>query len=155
MKDIIGYEGLYAITSCGKVWSYRSKKFLSAGGKTYKHVVLQKDGIRKNFLVHRLVAEAYLPNPNNYPIINHKDCNPANNSILNLEWCSQEYNYNYGNHIEKIALSNSIAVYCVELDKTFTGACEASRQLNINQSNITSCCKGRRNSAGGYHWRYA
>lgn len=157
MKDIIGYEGLYAVTSCGRVWSYRSQKFLSAGksGSGYWMVSLYKNGERKQYLIHRLVAEAYLPNPNNLLQVNHKDCNTEHNHINNLEWCSSQYNHDYGNHNEKVAKANSIAVYCVELNKAFEGASAAARELGLNQSNITSCCKGNRKTCGGYHWRYA
>lgn len=86
MRDIPGYEGLYAITSCGKVWSHRNKKFLKPdiNGRGYHRVVLSKNGETKRFLVHRLVAEAYIPNPNNYDTVDHIDGCPAHNYIKNL-----------------------------------------------------------------------
>lgn len=107
---------------------------------------LCKDGEQKNYLVHRLVAEAYLPNPNDLPLINHKDENKENNALPNLEWCTYEYNNSYG--------SRNKSVYCEELNRTFDGAHAAARELNLNQSNITQCCKGTRKTCGGYHWRY-
>ena len=90
MKDIIGYEGLYAVTSCGKVWSYKSKKFLKPGKRRdgYLHVSLYKGGEGKLYYIHRLVAEAYLPNPNGLQQVNHKDENRENNALQNLEWCT-------------------------------------------------------------------
>ena len=86
MKDIIGYEGLYSITSCGKVWSYKNKKFLKplSNGKGYLFVRLCKNGKIENKRIHRLVAEAYLPNPNNYDTVDHIDFNTANNCVNNL-----------------------------------------------------------------------
>lgn len=86
MKDIIGYEGLYSITSCGKVWSYKSKKFLKScnNNKGYLFVRLCKNGKIENKKIHRLVAEAYLPNPNNYDTVDHIDFNTANNCVNNL-----------------------------------------------------------------------
>ena len=83
MKDIRGYEGLYAITSCGKVWSYRRKKFLKPGviqGGYLNVVLTNKDGQQKNHRVHRLVAEAYIPNPEGKEQVNHKDENKYNNT---------------------------------------------------------------------------
>lgn len=103
MKDIKGYEGLYAITSCGKVWSYISNKFLKQkiDKDGYCTVNLYKDKKRKTKKIHRLVAEAYLENPNNLPEVNHKDEIKTNNSIQNLEWCSTKYNRQYGTRIQR------------------------------------------------------
>ena len=98
MKDIQGYEGLYAVTSCGKIWSYRSKKFINIrknrGG--YLVVNLSKNGKNTTYQVHRLVAKAYIPNPDDLPQINHKDENKEHNYVNNLEWCTAKYNSNYG-----------------------------------------------------------
>ena len=149
MKDVVGYEGLYQVTSCGKVWSYKRKKFLkpfkNRGG--YLRVNLSKNGEVKTYLVHRLVQEVYLPNPNNLPCVNHKDENKENNALQNLEWCTYEYNNSYG--------SRNKSVYCEELNRTFDGARAAGRELDLDQSHITKCCKGKRNTCGGYHWKYA
>ena len=87
MKDVVGYEGLYAVTSCGKVYSYKSKKFLKPwiNKDGYLVVKLRKDGERKNFLVHRLVAETYVPNPDNLETVDHIDGCKDNNNIFNLQ----------------------------------------------------------------------
>ena len=105
MKDIVGYEGLYAITSCGKVWSYRAKKFmkLHTDRYGYQELILQKDGVRKHYKVHRLVAEAYIPNPDNKEQVNHKDEVKSHNWVNNLEWATCKENINYGTRTERMA----------------------------------------------------
>ena len=154
MKDIKGYEGLYAITSCGRVWSYRSNKFLKTEITTngYLRVALVKKQKYKHCLIHRLVAQAYLANPNNLPQVNHKDEDKTNNCLNNLEWVSAATNINYGTRNNKI----SKAIYCVELDKIFVSLNYASRELNTPTSCICGALKrhGYRKTAGGYHWRY-
>lgn len=152
MKDIKGYEGLYAITSCGKVWSYKSQKFLKPAKDKdgYYDVSLYKDGERKHFKVHRLVAQAYIPNPNNLPLINHKNERKTDNYVSNLEWCDAKYNNNYGTRKDL----NKTPVYCVELDQMFDSASDAARQLEIDNSSISKCCKGKYKTCGGYTWRY-
>lgn len=152
MKDIKNYEGLYAITSCGQVWSYRSKKFMSPYPTKdgYQVVCLSKNGEKQRVLVHRLVAETYIPNPFGLTQINHKDEIKNHNFINNLEWCDSKYNNNYGNHNKTI----SKEVYCVELNKTFNSTREAARELGINGNHISCVCRGVRKTCGGYHWRY-
>jgi hypothetical protein len=97
MKDVIGYEGLYAVTEDGRVWAYPNRvhkgKFLKTSlKKGYPFVCLCKGPVIKQFTVHRLVAEAYLPNPNSLPQVNHKDSNKENNRVTNLEWCTASEN---------------------------------------------------------------
>lgn len=105
-KDIKGYEGLYQVSSCGRVKTLPKKRINGTNfyiqkerimsqqlkQKRYLGVCLVKDGIYKNFLVHRLVAEAFIENPNGYEQVNHIDCNKLNNEVENLEWCSREMN---------------------------------------------------------------
>ena len=147
MKDIKGYEGLYGITSCGKVWSYRSNKFLKPydNGKGYLYVKLCKDGKMKPYRVHRLVADAYLPNPDNLSQVNHKDENKANNALSNLEWCDAAYNNNY---------SQAKKVQCVETGEVFNSITKAAEAINRSTGNICNCLAGRRKTTGGFHWRY-
>ena len=134
---------MYAVTSCGKVWSYKSKKFLTPvkNKAGYSIVCLHKDGEQKNYYIHRLVAEAYLPNPEGLPQVNHKDENKENNALPNLEWCDGSYNINYGSRNERagkaISKALSIPVFCEELNKTFSGARSAGRELSLSQSSIT------------------
>lgn len=99
-KDIEGYEGLYQVSNKGRVKSFHSGegKIMKPGTHPlgYKSVTLFKDKKGKVAKVHRLVAQAFIPNPENLPVINHKDENPSNNNVENLEWCTQKYNLNYG-----------------------------------------------------------
>ena len=124
-KDVIGYEGLYQVSDCGEVRSLARlvtanchgtfakrqspSKVLTQGicgrDKTYYSVVLSKNGKTKTFLVHRLVAEAFIPNPENKPQINHKDENGHNNNVQNLEWVDAKYNSNYGTRNKRIGES--------------------------------------------------
>ena len=107
MKDVKGYEGQYAITSCGKVWSYKSKKFLAVDydDKGYARVEIWKNGKRKKCRVHRLVAEAYIPNPENKPQVNHLNEVKTANYVSNLVWATAEENINYGTHNERVSKS--------------------------------------------------
>lgn len=147
MKDIKNYEGLYAITEDGKVWSYKRKKFLKPGNcRGYVKINLYKDDKPARYFVHRLVAQAYLENPDNLPEVNHKDRDKTNNSVSNLEWVSPKANS---------AHSNTKAVYCIELDKVFNSLTEAVIELDLTYSGISLCLTGRRKSTGGYHFTYA
>ena len=149
MKDIKNYEGLYAITSCGRVWSYRRKMFLkprSTGG--YLRVNLRKDKKTTDFFIHRLVAEAYIPNPNNYDTVDHIDFDRTNNCVNNLQWMSLSENSG------KRRDYNSKPVRCIELNTIFPSIAEAARCLNIDSSSITKVCRGKYKTCGGDHWEY-
>ena len=153
MKDIKGYEGLYGITSCGKVWSYRNECFLKpiSTRNGYLIVALYKDRQRKWYSLHRLVAEAYIPNTENLPQVNHRDENKANNSLQNLEWCDCKYNNNYGNKIDR--QKKSILQY--DLDGNFIREWKCATDVGKEvQANICKCLKGKRKTAYGYKWVY-
>lgn len=156
MKDIEGYEGIYGITSCGRVWSYKRKKFLETGNiNGYLIVGLYKNGVRKQYYVHRLVAMAYIPNPENLPQINHKDENKTNNCLQNLEWCDSKYNANYGNRNEKVSNSKKIPILQYTLNgefvKEWPSATDVGKEV---QETICKCLKGRTKTAYGYIWKY-
>ena len=118
-----------------------------------------KHGKKHTFKVHRLVGQAFIPNPQNLPQINHKDENKKNNKADNLEWCDNSYNQNYGTRNDRASNSNrnkeseSVPVICVETNIIYPSIREARRQTGIY--NIESCCLRKRNTAGGYHWQYA
>ena len=152
MKDIKGYEGLYAITEDGKVWSYRSNRFLKTNinRSGYQYVVVSVGGERKTFTIHKLVAEAFIPNPEGKQQVNHKDEDKTNNKVENLEWMTAIENVNYGTR----TLRTQTPVYCVELDRVFDGVREAARELGLHHNNISAVCRGRLNQTGGYHWQY-
>lgn len=96
-KDVSGYEGLYRVSTFGNVFSYISHKVLKPCNRSGGHVVvnLYKDHKMKSQFIHRLVAEAFIPNPDNLPVIHHKDDNPKNNHVSNLMWCTQKENVHF------------------------------------------------------------
>ena len=157
-KDVVGYEGLYEVSNLGRI--RRNGKILKPQ-KTrdgYLRVHLSKNGIAKHGKVHRLVALAFLPNPQNLPQINHKDEDKTNNAVNNLEWCSEEYNANYGTRNERVAEKNSKPVLQFDLQGNFirewSNARKIEEELGIHYSSISVCCSGIQNTAGGYVWRF-
>lgn len=183
-KDVVGYEGHYKVSSLGRVMSCDKVITRKDGvttkkngvikkpqitNKGYYKMFLYKNGNYEQLLVHRIVAEAFLENPNNYPCVNHKDENPKNNSLKidadgnvvysNLEWCTYKYNSNYGTSLSRIAEKISIPVDKLNLKGeyvcTYKSAKEASNNKPSLQVSITACCKGKIASAGGFKWRYA
>ena len=182
--DIPGYENFYQINNYGEVkskdrivkngWGYRTMY-----GKTitpyvcnsgYKMVRLYEKSKCKNCLVHRLVAKAFLPNPNSLPQVNHKDETKTNNFIFinpdgsvnpeksNLEWCTEKYNTNYGTHNKRMIISKSKPVIQYSIDgdyiREWESATAVEKEKEWKQTNIQSCCVGRYKAAYGYVWRY-
>lgn len=160
-KDCKGYEGLYQVSSLGRVWSVRSQKVLrvfNRGNGYYAVNLFAKNGKRKLESVHRLVALAFLDNPNHYPEVNHKDQDKSNNKVENLEWCSSKYNVNYGDRNERAGRAKGKTVAQYTQAGKFVGeyysTYEAERRTGINRANIGSVCRGERQTAGDYVWRY-
>lgn len=151
-KDITGYEGLYKVSNLGRVKSLRNNMILKPGGERYLQVVLVNNKKKKYFYVHRLVATAFIKNVNNLPCINHIDENPNNNYVKNLEWCTREYNNNYGKRTEK-TMKKVIQIVGKNIIE-YSSIKEASAKTGINYGNICQCCKGTRIHAGGYIWKY-
>ena len=171
-KDIEGYEQLYQISNLGRVKSLgnggsNSKEKVLKPAKlknNYLQVVLSKQGKLKHHLVHRLVAQAFLDNPNNLPEVNHRDEDKTNNCIENLEWCDTKYNINYGTRNKRVCEKNKISqkndinkskqVLCVETGKIYPSTRDVARQLGFSQGNISNVCNGIRKTAYKFHWCY-
>lgn len=149
MKDIVGYEGLYAITSCGRVWSYRRNKFLKPRKtrKGYLCVTLCNDTDRKHRNIHRLVAEAYIPNPDKLDTVDHIDGNIQHNWVNNLQWMSMFDNLDKGKNAR-------IPIRCKETGEEFESIIECSRQLGLNNSSLGLHLKGDKahSRVGGFHF---
>ena len=160
-KSIEGYEELYQVSSYGRVKSLTRNKMLNTEICCgYQRVTLTKGKAKKHFLVHRLVAQAFIENPNNLPEVNHIDEDKMNNHVTNLEWCTRLYNANYGTAIERCALkrinniNRSKQVMCVETGVVYPSLSEAARQTGNRKSAIWCCCKGKHKTCGGLKWKY-
>ena len=168
-RPIAGYEGLYEISSLGRVKSLKfDKEKILKPRKTkngYLFVSLYKDEKPKMFRVHRLVAIAFLPNPEKLPEINHKDEDKTNNCASNLEFCDCKYNINYGHHNEKVAAAFSKPVEASKFPdfRTIELRFDSTREANRNGYNsgaVSTCCNGcysthRGNFYKNLYWRYA
>lgn len=168
-KDIEGYEGLYQVSTHGMV---RSMNYRLTGRTVvlnpvettygYLKVRLYKNRKGKTFLVHRLVAKAFIPNWFDDPCVNHIDEDKTNNNVDNLEWCSVEYNDNYGTRNKRVSekLTNGkLSKPVLQLTKTgelvreYTSAREAGRN-GYYQPNVSACCSGKLKSYKGFIWKY-
>lgn len=185
-KDIKGYEGLYQVSNLGRVKSLgngnsnRSKLKImktTLSHKGYPMITLRKDDKSKTFSVHRLVAIHFIPNPDNLPQVNHIDEVKTNNRIDNLEWCTNEYNHNYGTRIERVRqkqIGNPKMKTCLgkfgkdhhtskpivqltmdgKLVRIWFSAADAIRENGYDKSSVSSCCTGKRKTAYGYKWMH-
>ena len=156
-KPIKGYEGLYMVSNWGRVKSIKfgKERILKpvTNSSGYLLVGLYKNNIEKKYSVHRLVAEAFIPNPYNLPQLNHRDENKLNNNVDNLEWCTNEYNINYGTRTERY--SKPVLQYT--LDGEFVGEWPSARECGrngFNQGSVSACCRGELKTHKGYIWKY-
>lgn len=165
-KNKINYEGLYQVSNLGRVKSnprngtIKEVRILKPQKQQngYLFVRLYKNGKAKKYLIHRLVAEAFIENPNNLPEVNHKNEDKTCNEDWNLEWCDNPYNINYGNRNKRVRekLSKKVNQYDLEDNFIKTWDCirDAEGELKIHNSSISACCKGKRKTAGSYIWKY-
>lgn len=172
-KPIKGYEDKYEVSNLGRIKSLLFKnnkvqkkrdKILSIhnNGHNYLTVGLNSNNKTKKYYVHRLVAEAFIPNPSNYKEVNHKDENSLNNNVNNLEWCTSKYNANYGSRNKKLREVKKnkygIKVKKYDLNDNFIEElymCDATKIKGIYYYNLRKCCLGEYKSCGGYKWRYS
>ena len=177
-KDIKDYENLYQGSNWGRVKSldrwvkdtngslrFYKGRILKPGTNTcgYLQVSLYKNGKEKIFYVHRLVAEAFIPNPNNLPEVNHRDENKQNNSVENLEWCDRLYNVRYGTGIERqkkkqlnnIKTSKTVVQYTLDgkFIREWKSTAECGRN-GYNQRHVSECCKGKIKKHKNFIWKY-
>ena len=172
-KPIDGWDG-YKVSNFGRVLGKRGtilhQQKTNCG---YMSVHLSNGKIKKWCSVHRLVASAFIPNPTNLPVINHKDENKGNNRVDNLEWCTRSYNELYNNKAQRMIQTKrdkgisvvpqsaidghiralSKPVVCVETNKEFRSASEASRSMGLSAMAVMNAIRFNRRS-GGYHWGY-
>lgn len=127
----------------------------SGGGRAYCAVSLSKGKKAKTYLVHRLVAQTFIPNPDNLPEINHKDCDGHNNRIDNLEWCDRAHNINYADRTLKAMKASEKKIICIETGVIYESGTKAAKALGLQKSKISLCCNGKRKTTGGLHWRFA
>ena len=188
-RDIVGYNGMYQVSNKGRIRSFKYRNTKETyvlkqmiNKKGYLIVGLSKNGKRKTVIVHRIVAQAFIPNPNKYPQINHKDENKTNNNIDNLEWCTNSYNHNFGTHNERVGLANTgkertqesrerykksqerrrdkIAYRILQYDlngvfiKEWRCAFDIEKELGFQRSTIRDCCNQKTKTFKGYIWRY-
>ena len=169
-KQIEGYDGKYQVSSYGRIKSFAQNKKDGAikeghlDYKGYPKISLYKDHECKDFFIHRLVAMAFIDNPENLPQVNHKDEVKTNNCVENLEWCTNSYNHDYGTRNERAAVSNyccettSKKIYSVDAKtgqiEYFDSIGDAERKIGNSHCNIVRALKGRRPHCGGRQWFY-
>ena len=169
-KDIAGYEGLYQISDHGRVKSFRKGKRIGAKGEALLKPTLNANGYpqvtlyrspsdRHKFLVHRLVAEAFLANPDSFEAVNHIDENPLNNIVTNLEWCTISYNNAYGTAKIRASITAGQRVQQFTINGVLLATYEsmhiASEITGIEKHAIKDCCSGHCQTGAGYIWKYA
>lgn len=161
-KEINGFPN-YRISNLGNVYNINSNEYIKPfNNNGYKRVNLYYNRKQKSIYVHRLVAEAFLDNFNNCRVINHKDEDKTNNSVENLEWCTFEYNINYGTRTLRANKTNtngklSKPVLQFTLDGEFVREWESTMECGrngFNQGHVAECCRGERKSHKGYIWKY-
>ncbi len=160
-RAVVGYEGLYEVSNQGRI---RRVKIIEPTKKKHGYMqvsLVDRSGKRKSLRLHRIVAEAFIPNPENKPQVNHKDENPENNRAGNLEWATAEENTNYGSRTARAAAKNGSKTPIVQIEPEtlavvaeYPGQSAAARETGIAASCINACLRGKQRHAGGYLWEY-
>ena len=166
-KEIPGTDGKYLISTDGEVMAISRRVSFGARNRWTETKILTPRDNGKGYLeleffgkhhyIHRLVAEAFIPNPYNFPCINHKDENKENNSVENLEWCDYSYNTNYGTRTKRAKekrFGDRFVVINLDTGDVYQTPKDASRATGIHNDSISRVCKGKSKTAGGYRWRY-
>lgn len=159
-KDIKGYEGLYQVSNLGRIKSLRgnSERILKPGAnnKGYLYVRLYKNSKSKWFTLHRLVAEAFIPNPENKSQVNHIDEDKTNNVVSNLEWMTPKDNANHGTRTSRMIISKSIPIAAIK-DETrleFKSQKHCATELGLSAGCISECLSGKRKTHGGFKFEH-
>ena len=173
-KDIPGYEGLYQVSNMGRIKSIANKEIKFGvnqvnskidkiikqlkNGQGYLRIGLSKNNKQIKFSVHRLVAQTFIPNPENKTTVNHKNEIKTDNRVENLEWMSNKENNNWGTRIERISKKKCKPVLQYDLNgnliQKWESATEAKKKKGYNNKCISRCCLGERKTYKGYIWRY-
>lgn len=152
VRDIVGYEGLYTIDIFGNVTRTKDGKEMSQQKNEfgYMNVSLSKDGKQKQYKVHRLIAQAFIPNPQCKEQVNHIDGIKNHNVVWNLEWNTSKENIN---HSVKTGLThNLIPIKVIETGKSYISITECAKDINGDIGNIYGCITGKRKTHKGYHF---
>lgn len=159
-KDVIGFEGIYQVSNLGHIKSMPrqgTKGGLLQGHsdiRGYINVTLRKNGLQYTQKLHRLVAEAFIPNPDLLPEVNHINEIKDDNRVENLEWCTSAYNHEYGTRTQRASTHCGKPIRCIETGIEYTGAKWAANILHLDPSGITKALKNPHRTCGGYHWEY-
>ena len=162
-KPVVGYEGLYEVSNLGMVRSRRCLLSQQTNNFGYKTVMLYKNGKPKRMTIHRIVANAFIPNPLNYSQINHIDENKENNCVSNLEWCTPstnnlKYHKNHPN-LRRNGKRKGLRVQQLSFDGTLIKEWDNARQVflktGMSDWSVSQCCRGIWKTAYGYKWQYA